>query len=261
MNKHLVLLALPALVACGEPVALEVTGVTPLPLIEGVDDASITGVTVDPDTGRRFVLTEFNGIFEVGDGISHLIREFPQPDVWPRAGWTDFASLGGDRFAITNEGDGYILDLGQQTLRQHFCYEPGWDGDWVEDRIQRTSSVAFDPGSDRLFAQPQTVEDGVVTEALVGSWDATSGVDLAWRTLPDLDFVAGGAAVAPDGTLYLARGRTLFTYDFDEDELIELGHLGDAGISDVQGMAWDAANERLLVLDDADDDLVELKLN
>ena len=45
-----------------------------------------------------------------------------KPDELPEL--TDLCAIGGYRFVVGANGDGYLVDLALGTSRQHFCLEP-----------------------------------------------------------------------------------------------------------------------------------------
>ena len=110
-------------------------------------------------TGKTCVLDDAAGLYRVApDGTAALVRALaalPTPDVPVRPPFTDVVALGDGRFALTAIGDGYLLDLGADTMRQYFCYEPGG---FPEDEEQRTTAVTYDPVAARLYAQPRTFD-------------------------------------------------------------------------------------------------------
>ena len=176
-------------------------GTIDLALALGVEDPQVIGVTVNPDDGTRYLLDRVAGLFELADdGTATLLREietFPTPAVLPRSLWTDFVSLGHGQFAITALSDGYLLDLEADTLTEYFCYVPDMDipddGQPILDQL--TNSVAFDPNSNVLYAQPITFEadstQAVVSQAAsIGAYSIDGGQPIAWFDLADIDFLA-----------------------------------------------------------------------
>jgi len=258
------------LVACpSEPV-------DPLPVVPdgsidlaealGIADPQVVGVTVDPETGQRYVLDQFEGIFEIADDGSatslRTIAQLPVPAVLPRSLWTDFVAMGEGRFALTALSDGYLLDLTENTMVEYFCYEPG---DMLLEQQQLTHSVSFDPQLGLLYAQPITFEEGSFDAPLalassIGSYSLEGGQPTAWFNVPDADFLARGAAVDSDGTLILGRDNELYRFDPQGDgELRLLGEL--VHVSRIEGLAVDAVREQLLVVDGDSDQLLSLPLD
>jgi hypothetical protein len=236
---------------------------TPGPTIElrvatGLADPMMTGVAVDGD-GHRFVFAEDAGLYELhGSALTlRLARDaMPDPGVPVRPPFTDLAALGDDRFALTAIGDGYFLDLGAATLRQYFCYVP--DG-LPEEYDQRTDAVAYDRAAGLIHAQPRTFDGGGnLIASQLASYSFQTGVDVDWFGL-ELDVAAGGMTMLPgvdgpvlaDGTRLLARGDT---------GLVELDDLARLGVVDIAGLAVDETTRTLLVLDGANDRLLDVPL-
>ena len=259
--------------------------VTPLPVVPdvsidlaealGVIDAEVVGVTVDPLTGQRYVLDQFEGIFELAaDGSAILlssIEDLPVPAILPRSLWTDFVAMGEGRFALTALSDGYLLDLAQDTMVEYFCYEPG---DMLWEQQQLTHSVTFDPQRGVLYAQPITFEEGgfespVALFSSIGEYSLEGGQPSSWFDLDDTTFLAGGAAVDGDGTLLLGRGVEVYRFDPWSGQQPELvGQLpartGSASqllaAPRIEAMAVDVSNGELLVVDASVDQLLTMRL-
>lgn len=257
-----------AIAGCGDenihPIDPEPTFTT-LDLRTGIErpDVSVIGVTIEPDTGRRFVLDVNNGVYELTPSgalveILHM-TDFPVPDVPAIGGFTDIAALGSNRFAMTATNDGFILDLDAHTLTQHFCYLP--DDMPVEEVVfQQTHSLAFHSASGTLFAQPQTrrESDGSIVISQVATFDPVTGDDLEWLPVRDLEFLAGALTVEASGALLLGRDNRLWRYDRTSFELTELANLTEFGVERIEGLAIDDNVNTLLVVDGADNTLVEI---
>mgnify|MGYP003376221967 CR=1 FL=1 len=247
--------------ACGdtdppEPVAARID----LRAALAAADASPVGVAIDA-AGARLVLDEQAGLYRVAaDGQATLVRALaalPDPGVQIRPPFTDLVALGDGRFALTAIGDGFLLDLAADTMRQYFCYEPGG---FPEDQEQRTAAIAYDAAAGRLYAQPRTFDvDGNFLRTEVASYDSTTGVDLSWRALPG-EFAAGGM-VAPGGdVLLLGAGRQLHRYDFAAFALAPVEDLGRFGVTSIDGLAIDPVARTLVVVDRSRDELIEIAL-
>ncbi len=254
------------LAACSEPdVSMEPSGSTDLAALLGVEDASPVGITVAPDTGDRYVLDEVHGLFKLDDDGATRVRslaEFPEADVWPQSAWTDIAALGDDRFAVTAQSDGYLLDIRANTLMQHFCYEPGW-GEW-ETSYELTTSLGYDPESNSIIAQPQsrTVDElgESVTGAAVGVYDANIGgaAPEPWLDLPDASFLATGMAVeSVESILLVEDDGDIHRFTMDSHGPRLLGTLQQT--SRVGGATLDG--DVLLVVDAETDQLIEYPID
>lgn len=224
-------------------------------------DANAVGVTVDA-SGRRFVLDQDAGLFELtAAGSTPVMRmaDMPDPGVVVELPYTDVAALGGDQFALTAIGAGFLLDVPLHRQSLYFCYEPG---DFPEEERQATSAVTFDPAANRIFAQPQTFESGI-DEAIasqIGAFDRASGADIEWYSLASADFRAGGMAVAPDGTLVLASGSSLLRFAPPNGGLDSIDDLDRYGVTRVEGIAIDSRAGTLLAIDADADQLLEIAL-
>ncbi len=254
------------LVACSDPsVSMEPSGSSDLAAMMGVDDASPVGITVAPDTGERWALDDVHGLFKLtDDGAEHVmaLHEFPEADVWPQSGWTDIAALGDDRFAITAQSDGYILDVSANTLMQHFCYEPGWE-EW-ETSYELTTSLGYDAETNSIIAQPQsrTADElgETVTGAAVGVYDASLGgaAPEEWYALTDANFLATGMAVESSEALLLVQDDGgIFRFTMGEAAPHRLGTLQET--SAVGGAVLDG--DVLLVVDAQTDRLIEYPID
>src|SRR5687767_2158393 len=132
---------------------------TDLRALLGVQTPDAVGVTVEPDGDRLFVLDSNAGLFAIDAlGAATLVvgmDAMPDPGVEVRRPYTDLVALGGNRFALTAIGDGFLLDIAANTQQLYFCYEPGFEPD---ENTQRTDSVTYDAGRDLIIAQPQTFD-------------------------------------------------------------------------------------------------------
>jgi hypothetical protein len=225
----------------------------------GLAAPHLAGVAIEPD-GSRLVLDDAAGLYRVApDGTAALVRALaalPTPDVPVRPPFTDVVALGDGRFALTAIGDGYLLDLGADTMRQYFCYEPGG---FPEDEEQRTTAVTYDPVAARLYAQPRTFDAaGALLRSEVAAYAADTGADVAWRSLPD-ELDAGGMVADADGLL-LGAGSRLYRYDLTTYTLTATDDLARFGVGRIAGLGLDAAAQRLVVVDAARAELTELDL-
>ena len=260
MRTLVALSSLSFALGCSEPLpAGEPTRVIDMNAAIGSGDLQLAGVAVEADSGRRFVLDANLGIYELAGGSATEIMpmaQMPDPGVEVRLPFTDLASLGDSKLALTAIGDGFILDLAAGTLALHFCYEPGFVEPWPEEQEQRTDAVTFDPGAGRIIAQPRTfeVESGDVTASQIGYYDRESGIDLQWYDVPTR-LRSGGMAILPEVGLVLSDNTDLRAFD---GALRGFDKLERFGVRAIDGLAYDPTTDSLLVLDGSSRELVEI---
>lgn len=234
----------------------------PLHGLEGMP----SGVTVEPDSGRRLVLLEHGALHDLDTLAS--VWQGASPD--PRFGFTDVSALGEGWVALTSRSDGFVMHLDAGTPSPHFCYEPGWwDPAEMEDPVQLSLAVAHDPESGRLYAQPRTIENGgfgAITESFVAAYAEEGGEDLTWWGL-DPSYAATGMAVLEPGsetahaTLLLGHGDVLQRFDAERGELGPEVSLREHHVEQIGGLAIDRERGTLLVLDSARSLVLELRVS
>jgi sugar lactone lactonase YvrE len=145
---------------------------------------------------------------------------------------------------------------------EYFCYEPEDMSFWEQ---QLTHSVTFDHERGLLYAQPITFEEGgfenpIALSSSVGAYSLEGGQPVSWFPMPEQDFLAHGAAVDDDGSLLLGHGNEI--YRFDPTATSEPQLLGVVSRVDrIEGLAVDAENNTLLVVDGGRDELIEVPLD
>jgi len=219
------------------------------------------GITGDPDTESRFVLDGTAGIFELNvEGELRLIWE--RPEELPVL--TDICSVGGGRFVVAADGDGYIVDLASGAASQHFCLEPGWDPGFEEDVRHRNSAVACDLQNRLIYGQPQTILNGGVEDPIrseIASYSLVSGADQDWLLLPNPEYQAGGMTMLPNGKILLGAGETLSVFDPSSGELVASRvRLMAYGVSEIGGVSYDHSARQVHVLDKADSSITVFPL-
>lgn len=217
----------------------------------GTADSAPVGLSMTPDTGELVLIDARQGVY-VLDGERRFRRVAAANELYaqvqPDSEFTDIAALGANRFAITALNDGFLLDLNDGSIRQHFCYVPGGlPGPGLF--VQQTDSCAFDPRTQRIIAQPVTFAtgNGEPVNAEVGTFPITGGEGNDWHPIGDVAFLAGAATVDRNGELWLCRGRDLFQYDLATDMLKSMQSLQRFGVAEVVGMVFDG--DDLMVLD------------
>ena len=220
----------------------------------GDEQVEVSGVDLAAD-GSFVFSTRGHGLWRLeGDEAVRLLSVEALSEAWLPSDLTDVAVLGAGRIALTVPGIGLLYDPSDDSVRQHFCYEPGW-GDW-EISQQETYSLAFDPTTARLLSQPQTTTDGRADRTDVAEFDRETGESLAWHTLADRKFLASALTAAPEG-IVLARGSTLFDYELGDDTPHRRTDLAHLGIERIEGLA--TAGEDLWVLDATRNEVVRVR--
>lgn len=259
--------------ACVGPSVMIQEDPAPRSLSEALEIATpeVVGITVEPETGRRFLLDRNEGIFELDEeGTATLflaLDEFPTPEVTPRSAFTDFVALGNEVFAITARSDGFRLDVQADTLTQYFCYVPGED--WEEPIVdQLTDSLAFDAQAELIYAQPQSFAlDDLETPIAsgLGAYTLQGGQPVVWYEMPDVSLLAGGATVLADGSILLVDGNELFRFRIESEEgLVGKERLKSLTtleqVEQVDGLAFDPQRGSVLVVDSSQDLLLEIRV-
>ncbi|HEX2878405.1 MAG TPA: hypothetical protein VHO25_02600 [Polyangiaceae bacterium] len=227
--------------------------------------ATLAGLAITP-SGEYYVLDVHSGLYHLTAGsqagtTAELVfdtRDLElRYDVNPGLQLTDVASMDDDRFLVTAANDGYLLDLQQDWFSSYFCYLPDIseepteyisisqsmqaEGVAVE---QRTESVAYNPQTKALFAQPRTVR--LDTQQVVGSevfmFDYAGGEPVLVIGL-EQNFLAGG--MVTDGeSLLLGRGNQLYRSTLDQGYSLILSL--DAEVR-IVGMARDPSGSIVLL--------------
>ncbi|MEM1413943.1 MAG: hypothetical protein AAGH15_03545 [Myxococcota bacterium] len=215
------------------------------------------GIAVQPDTGRRLVLTSF-GVLQDLD-TEELLPSLEEPN---GGALGDIVGLGDGLLAVTGMNDGYLVSTSDGVLRQHFCFLPGWQENdpGLQDPMQLARALGFDAERERLYAQPRMWENGgfgPLTDSFLSSYALSDGADLTWWNMPSTEVEAGGMIVLDAGpndmgrdapTLLLSVGMTFARLDGVTGELEPFARIApEAGILDVAGMAYDAPNDAVLI--------------
>jgi hypothetical protein len=226
-------------------------------------DVNPIGVSVTPD-GQRFVFDESLGLYRIdGTAAIEVVRmdQMPAPIVPIQLPFTDVVAIAPGVFALTAINDGFLLDTTQMTMTQHFCYVP--EGT-PPSLTQRTDAIAYDPELDQIYAQPRTYEpNGNLLGSQLADYRRDTGGLLDWREV-GFDVAAGGMAVVPGLGLVFGQGSLLDAYDLSKPQIASakrVTDLGGLGVSSIQGLAYDASTDTLLVLDGSTDQLVEIDLD
>jgi hypothetical protein len=228
--------------------------------MQGTTDVKPIGLAVASD-GQRFFFDEAAGLFRLdGDRAVVVVPMSAMPNPGPTAQLelpiTDLVALAPNLFAFTAIGDGFLLDTAAMTLAQHFCYVPD---DLPVSLTQRTDALAFDPASQRLFAQPLTFDAaGVFQYAQVAEYRRDTGEDIAWHATAN-DVNATGMILLPGVGLVLGQGSRLSRFDYQSPTPVLLDDLARFGVRSIDGLAIDPATGALLVVDSVADALFEIE--
>ncbi len=234
----------------------------------GLTDFDAVGVTIEPNTGRLLVLDSQRGIFEINreKEISQIwsVGDLSRYGVEVRSEFTDIVALEEGVFALTALSDGFLLDMNQGTMVQHFCYEPGWEEFPPPAPIvaQITDSVTYDVQNNLIYAQPRSVTDNLeeVIDSSLALYDRQTGQDLNWTVL-DSTYRAGGMAMQDQDTLLLGVGSKLDRYSIPNGQMETVLDLSTFGVQRVQGMAFDPDAGSIFVVDGPSQKLFEISLD
>ncbi|MEO1338561.1 MAG: hypothetical protein AAFV29_23160 [Myxococcota bacterium] len=231
---------------------------------------SIVGVTVEPNTGRRFVLDDQRGIYEVlAEGVMRVasLDEITAQGDQPQSAFTDFVAIDEGEFALTAMNDGFLYDLETGTLSSYFCYVPGFIDDLPGgdgEIFQLTESVTFDPEANLMFAQPQTFNTANPNDVLlsqIGRFEMTGGEGFGWVDAPSLDFRAGAMAAVGNGKLLLVEGSRLLRVDATTGAVDGQTDLSRLGLQSIHALTYDHTAQSLIAVDQASETLYELDID
>ncbi|MDP2343579.1 MAG: hypothetical protein Q8O67_21650 [Deltaproteobacteria bacterium] len=131
MRKHVVFSGMVVLAACANDpldtgLRLERSGTVDIAGVLG--GADVLGLGRDPQTNRLNLLVERRGIIEIDD-VGALITERPRGEKGlPRAEFNGVAALGGGRFLLLADDEGWQWDEVTETASVLFCFAPGFGG-------------------------------------------------------------------------------------------------------------------------------------
>lgn len=274
----LALLAPLGLLACGGPVdrggdiqpppksAVTIVERISLSAKLGVEDVEVTGVAIAPDNGRTYVLDATRGIFEISEsGATQVasLENLTAPWAEPKSAFTDLAAIGQNRFAVTALSDGFMYEADTNRFLRYFCYEPGFipgEEPLPEQFTQLTNALTYDVASDKLYAQPRSFESPDMVAAFrndIGQFDIEGGEGYGWVEITDVDFVAGGMAVASERAMVLGAGSRLHWVDRETGAFLSHVDLATYGVGAIEALTFDG--DDLLVVDGNADQLVRIR--
>jgi hypothetical protein len=263
------LFALSGCLGVSEPPALDETSGSEVAL-SGLlpTDAALVGIAITPE-GKRYVLDQRSGLYELGEHSARLIVDTKVPT---GRELTDVVALDADRFALTAENDGFLFNLTTTQLSSYFCYLPSVPpGGGTDEPLsisqslrnqgidvtQRTESVAFNPETRQLFAQPRTwlVDTGTVVGSELFVFTEQGGQPVQVFGLAE-GFEAGGMVVLPGSRLVLGAGNRIYEADSNGSITLVLELEASVNVTgmarDPAGAVWyvDGASRRLVRIDD-----------
>jgi len=213
----------------------------------GSDSIAPVGITLTPDTNELVLLDALQGVFVMeSDRRFRRLASIEQLEeqVTPRSTFTDIAGLGGGRFAITAQSDGFLYDANTGTIEQHFCYVPPLAGPSFD---QLTLGVAFDEDTQRILVQPVSIQGWLQTfVSEVGTFPLSGGVGEDWHPIEG-EFLAGGITCDRGGLLWMGFNAELHTYDVQTDTMEFEQSLTRFGVTEITGMVFDG--DDLMVID------------
>lgn len=231
------------------------------PLVALQVDLSEISIEEDPAVGVTFadgaihVLTKWGSLFRLEDESFSLVHEI---DIRQAPfGFTDIVSLPGNTFALTSQSDGFILDLDDKSLTQHFCFEPGWEEPVQGEPRMIQTSYAVTYAGGLIYAQPHTSQEDTperIEASFYATYDFETGSDLSWyESSPRL---VGGMAHFVDGDseaiLTGYRDELSVVTLHDDIGRVQREWLGTLGIDapvDIQGLAVDQSTDSLVFID------------
>ncbi|MEE2755587.1 MAG: hypothetical protein VYA30_02945 [Myxococcota bacterium] len=223
--------------------------------------AHASGVAIDEASGTTYILDAESGIFKLqADGTAKQL--WVRSNELPR--FTDICVIGGGRFVLAADGDGYIIDLALGSAKQHFCLEPGWDPDFDDALRHQNRAVACDLTKRMIYGQPQTVNVTQGNEPVrseIATYSLVSGEDIEWRPLPNPTFQAGGMLLLSTGNLLMGSGHSLTLFKVHEGTLTPLSSLASFNVQDIAGLTFDRQTNSLVILDGIQGLLIEIDVN
>ncbi len=259
--------------ACPMPTRAGDVTVRPLPTHE---TGAWVGVTEDP-AGQRFALHSQGGLYQLDDDGDATLLASPalmlaDADAQPTSDFHDVAAMGGGRFVLIADNDGFLYDHNFALLTRHFCYEPNMNGEpWspgpdpvptAASARQRALSLDYDAANHRIIAQPRTFDEdtGETVAAHVASFDGATGLDQEWFEIGETELLAGGLIEVDDNEVILGQGTTLLSFDRSDRTLVPVLDLFGL-VDEISGLSRTADGETVLVTDEAHDQLVEVSLD
>jgi hypothetical protein len=230
-----------AAVACAPSVPREST----IDLKSVSDGRPLQGVSVENDL--ILVLVEGRGLVEI-DRSGNVVAEHRvgEAGLVDRA-YRDVSPTGRDTYILLADNEGYLYDPVTQQQNVHFCVVP----EAIVGPITVQKNDAVDVESEIIVAAPRfyEIDESTGEERLTSSEIRTyrlsdgqpTGVAQIQGDAPEI------RGLAIDGNAVLAvEGNRALRYSF-EAEL--LGELALDGVEEAAGIAIDALNDEVLVLD------------
>jgi hypothetical protein len=227
------------------------------------DDWAPVGVAFDAASDRLYVLDASQGIV-VLDAEGALVERIEIDNQWG-VPLTDLA-ITGETISVLSDYAGYRLDRAAGSLEEYFCLEPGFEPDPQDPEPEpctyhQSGGLTFIGGDDVVVAAPYhldcTTNEPVRT--VIESFDTTTGT-VASQIALARPVLYGGLAWDADESRYLAgSAEGIVAIDPVSGRTSDAG-IDTADVSDIQGLALDAARRRLWVVDAAARELVRFDL-
>ena len=265
--------ALPlALIGCAPPPLAGTTALDLAPFV--VDGGRLQGIASDPIGTDLHVLIEGRGLLQIDrDGVLVTERPVGSKGLEDRP-YRDLAVIGDGRFLLIADNEGYLYDELTETQRVHFCVEPGFEGECIDENgnwadadgdglcdwddpaptepqpiepeptgepvIQRNDALALVGAA--IVAAPRFYEDGEQIEASLRSYDVGTGDPTGVADLSGLGLDLAGVAADGDRLIGVSANR-LARFTLDGEKIAE----ATLDVDDAAGLVIDG--DRALVLD------------
>jgi len=212
---------------------------------------SFVGLTRDANHGNLHVLVPGVGIVELAqDGTRQNTLAFGERGLVDH-GFTDVVSLPDGSFVLSALGEGLRYNPMTATLQSHFCVEPNFNS----EIILANHAVTLDETRGRIIAAPtwHSVSDGSFVAGWHSQYRQDDGTPTESTEITASGIVAKGVAFdSRNNQLLVVTGNKLHTFTVAGQVL---GTRTLDGVLDASGVAVDADQRILYVLDDGKKEL------
>ena len=176
------------------------------------------------------------------------LEELIDPAAPADSRFTDLTACGRGRFLLTARNDGFLFDLRTFTFRRHFCYVPEIVQEKCPTPDRSPARSAATTRASTRSRRPSTARAS--DRSQVGVWDLETGCDSS-GSISTTSTTSPAVSCPGRRQLLLVRDGTTSgsTRGSRAGELEQLGTLTRFGVEGADGLAYDGANEELLVLD------------